>query len=224
VIALAVAAVVVVAAVLATALVPPGADGTDADADADAADGSGVDDRAANASPGTVGGESPTPTPTPAADVEARTPTATPVPTRTPAPAAAPDADDDAGAGSDSGADSESAPDAETRPRFTLEVVDATECGTTCRDVTAELSNVGDTDATDIVVETTILVAGDEIWTGETDVGTVEAGETETRTERVEISLLEAAAVQSNDGYVTVETEVRWDGGRQTFSERVQTR
>jgi hypothetical protein len=53
-------------------------------------------------------------------------------------------------------------------------------------------------------------------------VGTLPAGETATRTERVTIGVFDAAKIQANGGYVTIELTVRWDGGEDTVTERRQ--
>lgn len=105
---------------------------------------------------------------------------------------------------------------------FEFRIVNTESCGDTCRDVTVRLTNRGTETATGVGVKSRIFVEADEIWTGTEDIGTVDAGESVTRTERVELGVFEARKVQRNGGYVTVKTTVTWDGGRQTFTQRIK--
>ena len=125
---------------------------------------------------------------------------------------------DTAGSGSDA-ADSTADSGSDT-PNFTFAVQNIEECGTTCRDVTVAATNRMDDTATGVEIETVISADGDQLWTGTESFTEVDAGETKTRTKRVELGYLEAAKVQNNNGYITVTTTITWDGGEQTFSER----
>lgn len=91
---------------------------------------------------------------------------------------------------------------------FDLTEYEIVECGRTCRDATAELTNEGDDDATDVVVSVTVSADGTEVWENEDEVGTLEAGETVSREERVDLGFRDAARVRANDGYVDVRTVV----------------
>jgi hypothetical protein len=165
-----------------------------------------------------------TPTPAPGSEPTG-TPTTTAAGTSTPTPTPVPQGDGGAGdsgggSGSGGGSDGSSDGDDDGEARFDLVVEEVAECGTRCRDVTATLTNVGDADAEDVDVRTRLLAGGVELWTGEVAVGDVPAGESATRTQRVTVGFLEAARIRANDGVVTVETTVTWDGGSRTVSER----
>jgi hypothetical protein len=115
--------------------------------------------------------------------------------------------------GSDDGTD-------EGAAHFVIRVQEVEECGQRCRDVTAAVENDGTATAENVTVDARVLAAGDELWRGAADVGTLPAGETATRTERVTIGVFDAAKIQANGGYVTIELTVRWDGGEDTVTER----
>lgn len=126
-------------------------------------------------------------------------------PTATPAPTAT---------GGDGG-DGPSAPATTTpTPPFTLSVDEVTECGQTCRDVTVTLTNTRDEPATGVVVYTRIFAGQDNtdpddlIWETREDVGDLDAGGSNTRTMRVELSLSEGLQVQNADGWITILTTV----------------
>lgn len=134
---------------------------------------------------------------------------------------------DDAGAsggdGSDGSGGGEGSEDATADPepasfRFTVDRVE--NCGTTCRDVTVSVRNQGGIAAHNVDVDVRLLADGDELWSGSRSFEAVDAGETVTRTERVKLGYFEAAKIKGNDGYVTIETTITWDDGRETFSER----
>jgi hypothetical protein len=101
-----------------------------------------------------------------------------------------------------------------------IRVQEVETCGQRCRDVTAAVENDGTATAENVTVDARVLAAGDELWRGAADVGTLPAGETATRTERVTIGVFDAAKIQANGGYVTIELTVRWDGGEDTVTER----
>lgn len=119
------------------------------------------------------------------------------------------------------GSDATATPAAE----FRIEVREIVECGTTCRDVTLALSNVGTASASGVSVRTELFAgnstdSGDRIWEGTEDVGTLAAGGTYTTTRRVTLSFSEGFAVRQADGWVTVRTTIRTDEGSVTFVER----
>ncbi|WP_280536647.1 hypothetical protein [Halopenitus sp. POP-27] len=111
---------------------------------------------------------------------------------------------------------------ADTDP-FSFTIDETEECGTTCRDVTATLYNEQDETATGITTYIRIFAgedntdANDVVWEGTADVGTLEAGASHTTTERVELSLQEARAVDRNDGWITIQTTVESDDTTVTF-------
>jgi hypothetical protein len=110
-------------------------------------------------------------------------------------------------------------------PPFAFEVVRIEECGTTCRDVTAAVTNSRDERATGVQVYTTIYAGNstdgdDEVWAGTEDVGTLEAGESATSTRRVDLSFGAALKIQNADGWITLVTTVESDEVTITFEDR----
>ena len=107
---------------------------------------------------------------------------------------------------------------------FTFDVEQVERCGRTCRDVTTSLINQGSGEASNVTVETRIYAgnetSGDPIWTGDEDVGTLSAGEEETTTKRVDLSLSDALAVEQKGGWITIETTVQSDDESMTIVER----
>lgn len=109
---------------------------------------------------------------------------------------------------------------------FTVESIE--ECGRTCRDVTASLTNNQDERASNVVVFTKIYAGQDNtddedlVWTGKEEVGTLEAGATHTTTQRVELSLSEGLKIENHDGWVTVVTTVKTDERTVTFKHSEQ--
>jgi hypothetical protein len=97
-------------------------------------------------------------------------------------------------------------------------VIDETDtCGPTCRDVTATLHNEQPETATGVTAYVRIVAgenntdANDVVWEGTVDVGRLEAGGSHTTTERIELSLEGARAVDGADGWVTIQTTVDSD-------------
>lgn len=111
----------------------------------------------------------------------------------------------------------------EPRPEFAFTVDNTENCGQTCRDVTSTLENTGNETATGVTVYTRIyaghVTSGDVIWQGTEDVGSPDPAATFTTTKRVELSLSEAATVQNNDGWITVQTTVESDQRTVTFTD-----
>lgn len=115
---------------------------------------------------------------------------------------------------------------AESTPQrpFDLRIDSVESCGQTCRDVTATLVNQQDRRATGTTVYTRIHVGngtdGDVVWEGNHEVGALDAGGSDTETQRVELSYFDALAVQREDGWVTIVTSVETDRQTVTFRER----
>jgi hypothetical protein len=139
-----------------------------------------------------------------------------------------PNVDDPGSGGSASGGDDGSAGGTDTTTAtpepapFGFQIDSIETCGNTCRDVTATLTNQQDAAAEDVTATTRIYVKEDQIWQGSEDIGRLAAGESATTTKRVEIGYLDAAKIQNNDGYVTVETTITTADGTYTFSGRRQ--
>lgn len=108
---------------------------------------------------------------------------------------------------------------------FAFEVLRIEECGDTCRDVTAEVTNNQNEAATGVQVYTRIYAgnssdSGDRVWEGTEDIGRLEAGESATSTRRVDLSYGEALEIQNEGGWITILTTVESDDVTITFKER----
>ncbi|QCJ47301.1 MULTISPECIES: hypothetical protein [Haloprofundus] len=113
----------------------------------------------------------------------------------------------------------EAVQDAYDQPlRFSVGEIE--ECGTTCRDVTAQVKNTGNESVDEIDVTVRIFADDDEVWDGSVEVGSVDAAETQEQTIRVELGYLDAMKIKQNDGYITVRTTVTTDEGTFEFEER----
>lgn len=126
------------------------------------------------------------------------------------------------------GESSDGGSDATETPPFSFTIDEIEECGQTCRDVTATLSNNQDETATGVTVFTRVFAGEDTIdtadlvWEGKEDVGTLEAGADHTTTRRVELSLQEARKIDQNDGWITILTTVQTDETTVTFQDSQQ--
>lgn len=101
---------------------------------------------------------------------------------------------------------------------FTIDRIEG--CGTTCREVTATLTNTGNETRSDVRVNTKLLADGDELWEGDQTVGDMESGEAFTETRTVDVGYWGGVQIQRNDGYVTIRTTVTSEQGTVTFEER----
>lgn len=107
----------------------------------------------------------------------------------------------------------------ETDP-VSLDVERVQNCGSRCRSVTANITNVGNETLTNVTAETRISAADDQIWTRTHRFGNLSANESANRTARISLGFGDAFLIAQNNGRVTINTTVRWDGGNATFSER----
>lgn len=111
---------------------------------------------------------------------------------------------------------------------FTFSVDGVEECGQTCRDVTATLTNERNETATGVTSYIRIYAGenntdpDDVVWEGTVDVGTLEAGASETTTERIELSLGDALEIDQNGGWITIQTTVESDDTTVTDEESRQ--
>lgn len=133
------------------------------------------------------------------------------------------EADGSSTGGGDSGAGGDTTTESTTPFTFAIDRIET--CGETCRDVTATIANQQNETATSVTVYTQIYAgnstdSGDRVWSGNEEVGTLEANGSSTSTKRVELSLLEARKVQNNDGWITVLTTVESDETTITFKSR----
>lgn len=113
---------------------------------------------------------------------------------------------------------------------FTFAIDEVAECGLTCRDVTATVTNNQDEEASGVNVYSRIFTGknntetDDLVWEGKEDVGSLDAGGAHTSTTRVELSLQDAQKIENNDGWITIQTTVASDQTTMTFqnSEQVE--
>ena len=103
---------------------------------------------------------------------------------------------------------------------FGLSIDGVASCGTTCRDVTASLTNNGGHARENVTVTTEVYAGNDRVWRGSQSLGSVGSHETVTRTPRVDVGYVGAAKIKGNDGYVTIVTTVHWTGGSATYRNR----
>lgn len=116
---------------------------------------------------------------------------------------------------------------AESAP-FSFTVEEVTECGMTCRDVTATLHNNQNETATGVTVFTRIFAREDNtdmndlVWEGTVEVGTLASGDGHTSTQRIELSIRDARKVDRHDGWITILTAVQTDERTVTFQDSEQ--
>lgn len=103
---------------------------------------------------------------------------------------------------------------------FELETAPPGECGSTCRELTAALTNAGSADAHDVIVVSVVSAGGTELHRLREPVGDLPAGETYRTTERVELGPVDAMRVRQH-GRVTIEHVVAAAERRETFVERI---
>lgn len=136
--------------------------------------------------------------------------------------ASAEDADGD---GSSDGTDGSGSADTVA---FSITIDDVEDCGTTCRDVTTTLHNDGNETATDVTVYVRVFAGRDTtdvedlVWEGTESVGTLEAGDAYTSTDRIELSLRDARTIDREDGWITILTAVESDQRTVTFQDNEQ--
>lgn len=131
---------------------------------------------------------------------------------------------DDSNSGSDSTDDSSDDTQQVASSPFTFVIDQIEDCGTTCRDVTVTLTNEQNQTDEDVTVYTRIYAGNTtdddaRIWEGKEAVGTMDAGASVTRTQRVSLSYSDAYSVQQNDGWITVVTTVQSNNETLTFTE-----
>lgn len=111
---------------------------------------------------------------------------------------------------------------------FSFGVDEVEACGRTCRDVTATLHNERAEPASDVTAHIRIYAgedatdSGDAVWEETVDVGTLEANASTTTTERIDLSLREALAVERRGGWITIRTTVESAEATVTFRESRQ--
>lgn len=117
---------------------------------------------------------------------------------------------------------SESAGETSTDARsgYALDIRSIETCGNTCRDVTAALTNEGSSARRNVTATTEVYADGDLLWSGNESVGTLSAGESHASMKRVQVGYAGGMKIRANDGYVTIVTVVRSDGGTTRFSDR----
>lgn len=92
--------------------------------------------------------------------------------------------------------------------QFDFDVLAVDSCGTTCRNVTSQLVNVGNDTARRVEVRTRIYTGGDLVWSGHVTVGSLGTNESYREVSTVDLSYFEAAKVKNNGGNVTIVTTI----------------
>ncbi|WP_418281771.1 hypothetical protein [Halorubrum sp. DTA98] len=130
--------------------------------------------------------------------------------------------------GSDDGSSDGNSDDDADEPPFTFTIDEIEECGQTCRDVTTTLYNERTDAATDVTVYTRIYAGEDAsdpddiVWEGTEPVGDLDANESYTTDERVELSFRDAREIDRNDGWITIVTTVEANEETVTFTDNEQ--
>lgn len=104
--------------------------------------------------------------------------------------------------------------------QFDFALVNTTNCGIACREVTVSATNVGNDTVSNVTASTRLVTGERVLWEGSETVERLGPGESATATKQVQIGFFDAIAVRQNGGWVTANTTVTWDGGRETFVER----
>lgn len=114
-------------------------------------------------------------------------------------------------------------PMAVSEPAFSFIVNEIENCGLTCRDVTATITNTATEPASDVTVTTT-LYAGEnstdpeaQVWEGTEAVGTLDGGDSYATADRIELSFTDARTIQQHDGWITIRTTVDAEERTTTF-------
>lgn len=96
---------------------------------------------------------------------------------------------------------------------FEFTVGELTDCGSTCRDVSATVINVRERPATNVTVAIRTFAGnetdGDPLWTNTTAVGRLAPEESVTVERQVVLSAGDALAVERADGWVAIEATIR---------------
>lgn len=112
-----------------------------------------------------------------------------------------------------------------SEPPFTFTVNEITQCGQTCRNVTVTIHNQQSTAAKNVTVYSRIYAGNNtnpdnRVWSGNKQVGRLQANSSYTGTQTVRLSYSEGYAVQQKDGWITILTTVESDGQTVTFKMR----
>lgn len=126
------------------------------------------------------------------------------------------------GSGGDAGSSDGGSGDgdsAEQQPPFSFRIKKIAECGTTCREVTASITNNQNETSADVTVRSVIYTDGDKIWEGKSELGDLGSGQTVTDTKTVKLSYGDAYKVKQNDGKILVKTYVVTEDGTYVYKE-----
>jgi hypothetical protein len=120
----------------------------------------------------------------------------------------------------DGSSNTENTTETATRSGYDFVIENIEKCGTTCRDVTARLTNDDSSARQNVSVTTKIYADEDLLWSGNETVGALDSGKSHRSTDRVDVGFSGSMAIRANDGYVTIVTVVESDEGTTRFSER----
>lgn len=105
-------------------------------------------------------------------------------------------------------------------PQFDFDLVNATECGINCREVTVRATNIGNDSVSNVTVSSRLESGERVVWRGTDSVDRLEPGESAVVTKQVRVGFFDAVAIQQNGGWVAANTTVSWDDRSETFVER----
>lgn len=109
---------------------------------------------------------------------------------------------------------------------FSFAIQEITECGDTCRDITAAVTNEQSGEAGNVTTYTQIYAGNTtssdaRVYENRESIGAISAGETVTTTQRVEFTLTEAVQIRDEDGWITIVTKITdADGDTVTVTQR----
>lgn len=109
--------------------------------------------------------------------------------------------------------------EAQQKPPFSFHIKQIEDCGQTCREVTASITNNQEATAEGVVVRSVIYTGGDKIWEGQNTLGDIATDEQVTDTKTVKLGYMAAYKVKQNDGEILVKTYVTTGGVTYVYSE-----
>jgi hypothetical protein len=100
-----------------------------------------------------------------------------------------------------------------TDASFSYQIDSVEECGLACRETTVALWNNGTESATGVSVNMSIFTGDELLWEDTYDVGTLEAGDSDTKSQEVQLTYSQGQSIKANEGNITVQAIVRFDQG-----------
>jgi len=100
----------------------------------------------------------------------------------------------------------------------TVSIDEIERCDLTCRNVSYTIENPTEESISDLTTDVTVTSGDETLWSGESTVGDVGAGEQATVTDQIDLDTAAAATIRANDGRVTIEVTVTADGEDHTVT------